>query len=130
MYIFLDALSAGDIGALDAEGFLSITGRIKELLVTAGGENVAPVPIENLIKVSFSLMHGSYAMFLGLFNLFFVLLIKFNSQECPIISNAMVIGDHRHFLGCLITLKENLTDEVIDSQAAMAQIRRVCRQGS
>lgn len=43
----------GDRGKLDAEGFLQITGRIKELIITAGGENVAPVPIEDNFKATF-----------------------------------------------------------------------------
>ena len=57
-------LHSGDVGKLDSKGNLQITGRIKELLITAGGENVAPVLIENAIK-----------------------------DELPFISNAMVIGD-------------------------------------
>ena len=43
-------LHSGDIGKLDKRGNLEITGRIKELLITAGGENVAPVLIENQVK--------------------------------------------------------------------------------
>ena len=53
-----------------------ITGRKKELLITAGGEKVAPVPIENLIK-----------------------------QMLPIVSNAVVVGDQQKFLSCLLTLR-------------------------
>ena len=44
-------MHSGDLGKLDDEGFLFITGRIKELIITAGGENVAPVPIEDNFKL-------------------------------------------------------------------------------
>ena len=40
----------GDIGTVNKEGFLKITGRIKELIITSGGENIAPVPIEDIFK--------------------------------------------------------------------------------
>lgn len=67
----------GDIGCLDPQtGFLDITGRQKELIITAGGENVSPIPIEIAIK-----------------------------EACPIISHVVVIGDERKYLTCLLTLK-------------------------
>ncbi|MCI4381813.1 hypothetical protein PGIGA_G00256240 [Pangasianodon gigas] len=69
-------LHSGDLGKTDEEDFLYITGRIKELIITAGGENVPPVPIEDAVK-----------------------------KELPIISNAMLIGDKRKFLSMLLTLK-------------------------
>jgi long-chain-fatty-acid--CoA ligase ACSBG len=69
-------LHTGDIGRVDADGFLSITGRIKELLITAGGENVAPVPIEDRMK-----------------------------EEMPLLANVMVVGDKLKFLSMLVTLK-------------------------
>lgn len=69
-------LHSGDIGRIDEDGFVFITGRIKELIITAGGENVAPVPIEDNIK-----------------------------EELPIISNCMLIGDKCKFLSMLLTLK-------------------------
>ncbi len=70
-------LHSGDLGKFDQDGFLYITGRIKELLITAGGENVAPVPIEDAVK-----------------------------EELPdIVSNSMVVGDKRKYLTLLITLK-------------------------
>jgi long-chain-fatty-acid--CoA ligase ACSBG len=69
-------LHTGDIGRIDPDGFLYITGRIKELIITSGGENIPPVPIENVIKAS-----------------------------VPFLSNVMLIGDKRKFLTCLITLK-------------------------
>ncbi|XP_069482841.1 long-chain-fatty-acid--CoA ligase ACSBG2-like isoform X2 [Ambystoma mexicanum] len=69
-------LHSGDLGKLDQDGFLYVTGRIKELVITAGGENVPPVPIEDALK-----------------------------EELPIISNAMLVGDQRKFLSMLLTLK-------------------------
>lgn len=67
-------LRTGDIGHLDADGFLVITDRKKELLKTAAGKFVAPAPIENKLKTS------------------------------PYISNAMVVGDKRKFVSALIVL--------------------------
>ena len=75
-------LLSGDVGEVDHAGFLRITGRIKELLITAGGENVAPVPIENALK-----------------------------QALPILANAMVIGDRRKFLSVLLCLKTTVNAE-------------------
>ncbi|XP_035377717.1 long-chain-fatty-acid--CoA ligase ACSBG2 [Electrophorus electricus] len=69
-------LHSGDLGKLDRDDFLFITGRIKELIITAGGENVPPVPIEDAVK-----------------------------EAVPIISNAMLIGDKKKFLSMLLTLK-------------------------
>ncbi len=66
--------STGDIGQIDADGFLTITDRKKELLKTAGGKFVAPAPIENLLKTS------------------------------PLISNAMVVGDRRKFVSVLVVV--------------------------
>merc|ERR1719502_2334937 len=74
-------LHSGDIGEIDA-GLLKITGRIKELIITAGGENVAPVPIEDAIKKHF-----------------------------PAVSNVMVVGDKRKFLTAVLTLKSQPTDD-------------------
>ena len=69
----------GDQGLLDKGGFLKITGRIKELIITAGGENVAPVPIEDNFKA-----------------------------ECPVCSNIMLIGENRRFMAALVTLKAEM----------------------
>uniref|UniRef100_A0A3Q3APP4 Long-chain-fatty-acid--CoA ligase ACSBG2 n=1 Tax=Kryptolebias marmoratus TaxID=37003 RepID=A0A3Q3APP4_KRYMA len=69
-------LHSGDLGKHDEKGFLFITGRIKELIITAGGENVPPVPTEDAVK-----------------------------EAVPLISNAMLIGDKRKFLSMLLTIK-------------------------
>jgi long-chain acyl-CoA synthetase len=66
----------GDLGELDDDGFLKITGRKKEIIVTAGGKNVAPSGLEDTIKAS------------------------------PLISQAMVVGDQRPFIAALITVDE------------------------
>eukprot|EP01064_Diplonema_japonicum_P032491 TRINITY_DN6117_c0_g1_i1.p1 TRINITY_DN6117_c0_g1~~TRINITY_DN6117_c0_g1_i1.p1 ORF type:complete len:667 (+),score=215.84 TRINITY_DN6117_c0_g1_i1:54-2003(+) len=71
-------LHSGDIGTIDKEGFLFITGRKKELIITAGGENIPPVIIEGEIK-----------------------------KELDAVSNAMVVGDQQKYLVVLITLKTN-----------------------
>ncbi len=64
----------GDLGAIDDEGFLTITGRKKELIVTAGGKNVSPAGLEDIVRAH------------------------------PVVSQAMVVGDGRPFVGALVTI--------------------------
>jgi long-chain acyl-CoA synthetase len=67
-------LHTGDLGSLDDEGFLRVTGRKKELIVTAGGKNVAPAVLEDRLRAY------------------------------PLISQCMVVGDGKPFIACLVTL--------------------------
>jgi long-chain acyl-CoA synthetase len=67
-------LHTGDVGTVDADGFVRITDRMKDIIITAGGKNVTPSEIENQLKFS------------------------------PYISDAVVIGDRRKFLSCLVMI--------------------------
>jgi len=67
-------LQTGDLGALDDEGFLRVTGRQKELIVTAGGTNVAPALLEDRLRTH------------------------------PLVSQCMVVGEGRPYIACLVTI--------------------------
>jgi long-chain acyl-CoA synthetase len=67
-------LHTGDVAAIDADGFVTITDRKKDILITAGGKNVAPQNLENLLKLS------------------------------PVVSQVVVVGDRRPFVAALVTL--------------------------
>ncbi len=80
-------LHSGDLGKFDEDGYLKITGRKKDLIITGGGKNVAPQNIENQLKFS------------------------------PYINDAVVIGDNRPFLSALILIdEENVTDYAQESR--------------
>jgi long-chain acyl-CoA synthetase len=69
---------SGDLGKLDEEGFLYIVGRKKELIVTAGGKNVAPAVLEDRLRAH------------------------------PLVSQCMVVGDNQPFIAALITIDQDL----------------------
>ncbi|WP_405756434.1 AMP-dependent synthetase/ligase [Streptomyces sp. NBC_00073] len=68
-------LTTGDIGELDGEGYLTITGRKKDLIITSGGKNVAPAPLEDWLRAH------------------------------PLVGQCMVIGDNRPYVTAVITLE-------------------------
>uniref|UniRef100_A0A8C1WIX8 long-chain-fatty-acid--CoA ligase n=1 Tax=Cyprinus carpio TaxID=7962 RepID=A0A8C1WIX8_CYPCA len=92
-------LHSGDLGKHDKDDFLYITGRIKELIITAGGENVPPVPIEDALK-----------------------------EDVSIISNAMLVGDKKKFLSMLLTLKCNVDDNGDPTDELTPLAVEFCRQ--
>ena len=83
-------LRSGDVGNLDEDGFLTITDRKKDILVTAGGKNVAPQNLENALKTH------------------------------SIISQALVVGDRRPYVAALITLVEDVSHEDAEAEVQRA----------
>ena len=91
--VFLDDgwFATGDIGEIDAEGFLRITDRKKDLIVTAGGKNIAPQNLENLLKTD------------------------------PYISQAMVYGDRHPYLTAVLTLDLDATRQYAQAHGIAAE---------
>jgi long-chain acyl-CoA synthetase len=87
-------LHTGDVGGLDEDGFLRITDRKKDIIVTAGGKNVAPQNLENDLK------------------------------RLPGISQAVVVGDRRPYLVALITMEPRVEDTEAAAQAAVDDVNR------
>jgi len=89
-------LHTGDVGHVDDAGFLHITDRIKELIVTAGGKNVAPQPLENALKTD------------------------------PFIAQAMVIGDKRNFISALIVPEAEVLGAWARDKGIAGNLRALC----
>ena len=90
-------LRTGDVGRLDNEGYLTITGRLKDIIITAGGKNITPAEIENRLKFS------------------------------PYVSDAVVIGDKRKFLSCLIMIdQENVEKYAQSKRVPFSDFRSLC----
>ena len=92
-------IHTGDVGELDAEGNLSITDRLKDIIITAGGKNITPSVMENELKFS------------------------------PYISDAVIIGDGRNFLSCLIMIdQENVEHYAQTNSVPFTDYRSLCAQ--
>ncbi len=90
-------LKTGDVGRIDNEGFVTVTGRVKDIIITAGGKNITPAEIENRLKFS------------------------------PYISDAVVIGDKRRFLSCLIMIdQENVEKFAQERRIPFNDFRSLC----
>ena len=89
-------LHTGDLGTVDDDGFYSIVGRIKEIIITAGGENIAPTNIEDEIKRELE----------------------------NIVSNVMVVGEKRRFLTCLITIKVKPDPDTLAPTTNLEEVTR------
>jgi long-chain acyl-CoA synthetase len=91
-------LHTGDVGTVDNEGYIKITDRMKDIIITAGGKNITPSEIENQLKFS------------------------------PYISDAVVIGDQRKFLSCLIMIDyDNVAKHAQDSNVPFTDFTSLCR---
>ncbi len=89
-------LHTGDVGHIDDDGFLHITDRIKEIIVTAGGKNVAPQPIENALKTD------------------------------PFVAQAMVIGDRRNFISALVVPQPDVLLPWAEEQGLAGGLKDLC----
>lgn len=91
-------LHTGDVGRIGNDGALTITGRIKDIIITAGGKNITPAEIESRLKFS------------------------------PYISDAVIIGDKRKFLSCLIMIDQENVEKYAQSKAVpFSDYASLCR---
>jgi long-chain acyl-CoA synthetase len=91
-------LHTGDVGRLDEDGYLTITDRMKDIIITAGGKNITPSEIENQLKFS------------------------------PYVSDAVVIGDQRKFLSCLIMIDhETVAQYAQERNVPFTNFASLCR---
>ena len=93
-------LHTGDVGIIDNEGYVRITDRMKDIIITAGGKNITPSEIENQLKFS------------------------------PYISDAVVVGDKRPYLTCLVMIDhENVEKFAQDNAVPFTNYGSLCRAG-
>jgi long-chain acyl-CoA synthetase len=91
-------LHTGDVGFVDNEGYVKITDRMKDIIITAGGKNITPSEIENQLKFS------------------------------PYISDAVVIGDRRKYLSCLVMIDyDNVAKYAQDENVPFTDFASLCR---
>merc|ERR1712210_257050 len=92
-------LRSGDLVSIDNEGFHAIVGREKDLIITAGGENIAPQPIHDLVK-----------------------------EQLPIISQVLLLGDKQKFVSCFLTLAVEVDPETMEPTGIQAGIDKANKE--
>ncbi len=85
-------LRTGDLASIDDEGHITLTGRAKDIIITAGGKNVAPIPMEQEIA------------------------------KCPIVEHAVVVGDNRPFVAAVVTLDPESLAQWLPTQKLAADL--------
>ena len=85
-------LRTGDLASIDDEGHITLTGRAKDIIITAGGKNVAPIPMEQEIA------------------------------KCPIVEHAVVVGDNRPFVAAVVTLDPEGLAQWLSTQKLAADL--------
>ena len=91
-------LHTGDVAEIDADGYVGVRDRLKDILITSGGKNITPSTIESLLKFS------------------------------PYLSDAVVIGEARHYLTCLVMLdQDNVAQYAQDRQVPFTDYRSLAR---
>lgn len=85
-------LRTGDLASIDDDGYVYITGRKKDLIITAGGKNVSPAPLEDIIAT------------------------------CPIVSHVVVVGDNKPFIAALITLEPDMLRQWLEGHGLDANM--------